>query len=436
MMFEVLSKDFAEIIAPVVSVSQKGVKKDFLFENVLHFHVYEKEREEIDGKERIVYTLKVSSFGGVASTYIEFNSGELDLVKPKKEGEILVNTIDFVSSINSFEEDRKLVVESINNSLKISLKDDPDQSQSISSLNEKFSVQKSFNEDNKIMSARVHKDMLERALSSVFWAVGFESARPEYMTLCLKIEPKKIIAEAGTGAIFTSWQLDSDDDVSSIDGDNKIFFNRGQIPLILDLLKYSDDYVTVSEYESPDRICINFGNFSLLVSISDTILKEKWPKLEKILSQEERYSVSIGFKDLELATKGIMASYSSFQKKEKEILYVNVKGEKGGSNLEFVTEGYSSSKRKVPVREVLSDSLDPDGCSEQNVFWNDNKFNPRFLAKHFEDILKNSIYKKENPKMTVKFLNMAVILDFPPKQNDHFSATESISVFFARMENK
>jgi len=438
MEFQVKIAGFLSGIKPVFEVATKGAVKEFDGVNKINISA---EKDSIE----------LSSFNGrmsIKNKLSDLSLSDLDY-KLTTNGTTTVNVKDLLNVLDSFNPTETIVV-NLNTStdgktkeLVFTQKNDKEQFQSLPCYDAVVSLPQVATKFEK--EIEIDKNIFISSNKKVFFAVGFEQHREQYLYWVLRTDKGKARFVAGSGGRFAILELDGKDIVSNIGKAVDMLFPKESTPILNNVLSYIDaERITIKQSDpsatdgSPYQILISSDDVEVcLVAMNPDI---KWINENDFISAVYNTKLITKVSELEYAGKGVVATFSEEMRKEHHPHKATVEVDSTKKYIAVKTNNVMKSLRKVSI--IDDKSTVP---TQGNFTFNCASVYLNELANYATD--KNGYIQIETNKdidPSNRFTKVVVIRYYATDKvvdkasdlkttNDALGLSESFTIFFSKL---
>ncbi len=414
MKFKINVKQLAKVLVPVIDIATRDIDKDY------------------EGADKIMLRprlrkLIIEAHGGFSSIFASIPNkayGEVEYVC-QEMGHATVNAKDLLCAIDSFPDDKVILIKCDPDNLVISPQGDENEFQTIPLFVENIPTPKIAKSYEKC--ARVDRKVLTEGLKKVEFAIGFVESMPEYLVANLEINNNCIRFVAGTGARFAIYDVKSNN-ITKIDMSTSFLFPKGNIKNIIRVLKKtSSEYVTIKQASAtkstPAQIILEFEGIKLVLVDFDTAITYK--DVNRILQRPFPYTFTSKLADWKCAVAGVEATYNQEMKEQNMHHYSHVTANLENGFFAVGSDNELKSNRKVPFVS----------CSVANPVEEQDGTNPHFCCNtsYLAEMVKMGAKgKNEEIVISVEDYNKPILVRYPEKENKTTGSTSQFSLFFAK----
>jgi len=346
-------------LEPVALVAMKGTQKDFT----------DAKKITLDAQQG---SLLASAFGGNMSIRSEINNvnNPESQYSNEIEGKVTVHAQELIEALDSMPPSETLIVElrSINDSAKelvFTMGSDEEQFQTISCFPADVDMPPRY--EKEIASAKVNRLIFADCLKRIGFAFGEEDYFPQYFYWRTKLNKNEIRFIAGTGARFAMTNFTGDGIVET--GKEMAFILHKTIMGVMsDLLNISnDDLVSIKQVNQPQgdaqRVLLLMGCHEVCVEMVSSQDAEAWDSVNEkgVIGGDKAATIVFEKSDLDLAVKGIIATYTEDMKKQNQTHVADAHIDIDKKCLYLKTNTRLKSQRKLSI-------LDGNYKEGDNVF--------------------------------------------------------------------
>lgn len=385
------------------------------------------------------------SFGGEIGTRTELNINNDDIanfsiedVKNDEEVRFVVKTNDFKAALMSFDEsdvcidimqyaeeegndsgddnsseqdafDSNVVYvkEKMGSAIRIILKNDPDQYQTMPMylLNmemEDKSVKNIKNIDSKHYVS-IGREVFVSSAKRLLFSRNDQESYETYKYWVLRKRDNILRFVMGNGRQFAALTVQGEQEmVRHAEKDFTLYIPSEHTPVILDILdKLNDDFVdfifNLEDEEGQTSFVLRTPNN--IVKMSYAMPEKDWPDEDNIINARSKYRVTTKVSDWDNAIQSIQATYSEDMKKQNEVHLVKLEIDEKNNELKAITKGSLSSQRKINIHDY---DLNKDM---------DNQANPWFISHYIINAIKAAPNRDEFIQIEIgsEFKNAGIV---------------------------
>lgn len=354
MKFNVKAKGFFDGISPIIEVATKGVMKDFAGAGKVTLTATKSE-------------IKAKSFGGRVAAETDISMLTTDDVEYEHEedGSATVDAKRLASILESFDPSQMLCLEikktadGAGKELVISMKDDAEQFQTCPVLG--AAVEMPQQAKKYVKEVAIRRDLFVSAVNRIFFAIGFEEERVEYMYWVLRVSAQHMRYVTGSGGRFAVSDFSGSDIIKIASpvpkgGYVNFMLHKAHTPVMISLMKQSksDETITLKQSDpkdsAPAQIVIETNTKRLtLVGLNPD---QSYIDENMVLSQPYSHKITTKLSDWVWAAKGTMVTNHEGLKKERKAHTADVAADfKKKAIIIKTEESVGKSSRKVPISD-------------------------------------------------------------------------------------
>ena len=431
MKFQLKVSGFIAGLTPVSDVASKAFVKDYV---------------GVD-KVNIVASdegLRLSAFSGRLSVNCLLTNMDIDDLEYKcsESGSATINVKDLMKTLESFEPSESLVAEirgaGVAREMVFMKSSDVEEYQTLPCYESPVNLPKKA--DKFLKSFSITKDVLVSAIDKIFFAVGYEERRLEYLYWVIRVKGDKIRFAAGTGGRFAVLDVEGKDIVKSNSSTINILFPKEQTPVIKSILVgMEDDRVEITESDandgsgSPFQIVVKCGRIEfILVAMNPNVV---WPSEEEFLSSKYTFKVVTRVSDWQWAGRGLIATFSDQMRKEMKPSRAQFSADLSKNIINAKTEEVMKASRKVPILDSTVDG--PGKCEFACDSMYFSEISPHAEGDEFVQLEVNDSKMASGiagKAMLVRYHASNKVADSNSlkKLNESTGASELFTIFFAK----
>lgn len=408
MKFEINAKKFIKSIEAAIKVSRKGIKDSDFF-NVITVKATFQE-------------ISVMAFGGEVGINVpisDINISDINY-KCEKECTFTVNTIDFIGSLDRFD-NQNINITKENKEIVISHKDDlATRSQTVPLYRGDVIVPTIADSFTKEIT--INREIFIENVKRIFYAIGYEEKRPKYLYWKLLFCDGKVQFIAGTGGRFAISTIKGSA-FSGYKDEIEFFFSKNSTPVILDILSNSDcDDIKIKQAiknkNNVDQIVIDFGGQESIIVGFDPDIDWSTVSLNSILNRDSETIVVTNVSNWGKEIAGMNVTYNEDLKKEHELHNVDVRVDPDKQILHFDINSRLKFTGYVNISKIEKISEDKDMLCF------------RCHSRYLDEVINNSD-SNEDLKFEMSGPSKPVIVRHLPKDNASKGIVEEFVTFFA-----
>ncbi|NJL70093.1 MAG: hypothetical protein HC888_00160 [Candidatus Competibacteraceae bacterium] len=344
MKFIVTAGQLKKGLKAAIEVATKGVVKDFEHANKLTLNAAKTEVIATANGGRLSLSVKLS----------DIDDPNLDY-SCETPGEISVSASDFASNLDAFDPKSTIIVSGDSKELIIASAADKEIFQALPVLPDSVKtpeVATSFEKEVEI----TRSSFLE-GFNKVFYAIGFEANRDQYLYWQLRTSTEIARFAAGTGARFAVYNIEG----KAVKGssNHEFLLPKDQSPVIANILSDCDgDYVKISASSASTPPQMVFTVDTTRVILTGIDFNIKWPNIDPLLKATRVARVETRAEDWAYAVKGLWATFNNELKKQNEIHQSDISLDFDKNNINIKTDGKLRANRKVPITDIKAKTDD------------------------------------------------------------------------------
>ena len=352
MKFEVKALAFLKSIIPVTDVATKAVFKDLASVGKISI-------------KTIVDQVEAVAFGGRLGIKADVSNKTVNDLSLKilEEGEVIVSAVDLSNVLSSFMPQDLITFElskkGKQSEVSIYASNDNEEFQTLPCYDVQIDLPKASKKVNQ--QVKIDKKAFLKGLNKVFFAIGYEETKPQYLYWAMKVSKEKVRFSAGDGGRWAVLDMTGKDFIDYTDSKEiEFLFMKEHTQVFSKVLDASNvDDLTIKQYAKTS------GSFSVFLEASpyEIILVGMDPSMVGVdesvfLDRDYKHRILVNIADLEYASRGIYATFNEqcrkLNKEHKVKVSFDFKKKKA-----VLKANYSmSSSRKVTL--VDCDSADND----------------------------------------------------------------------------
>lgn len=431
MNFSVKVLGFKNAISHVIDVATKDFIKDSVGENKI---VIAPDSQGIS----------VSAFNGKMSIVEELsdiNNDDLNYTF-NEDGEVTISAKDLVKVLDSFSPNEIIVFEQKADSSEVYIKKskDDEQYQTLPCYKQEIAFPRDAAEFDKEIEIR--RDILLIGIDRIFFATGFEEQREKYLYWIMRINKNDVRFAAGTGAIFSVVNFSGDDIIKSDKYGDELLISKDHTPVLCKILSsLTCDKIVIKQSSATDdkapyQIVVSTPNMKIkMVGMVPNI---SWIDESVILDSEYDSKMIIDISELEMASKGTMATINEEIQKSNKITQSQVIIDPSKSIMTVQTKDLMKSVRKVPIVDYYSKDGDKDEhqfvCS--STYLKDvTKFSSKTKYVQLE-MVKNKNDDSKKKAILFRYYANDKVSDANKIKNENSMAgiSETLNIFFVQLQ--
>jgi len=351
MKFKANVAGLAKGLGPAIEVASKAPLKDFEYVDKVGLAVTE------DGAVAYAFNGRMS----VKNTISDSTINNLDF-KFIDEGRVVFNAKELARVLGSFRATEELVVELKDASgedggkeLIFALAEDEEQFQSLPVYKEDITLPEPASDYDKNLD--INRNILLRGINKVFFAVGYENEREQYLYWAIKAKGDTARFVAGSGARFAVLNLQGDSLFSKAADDIMFLMPKEQTPSIQKILTdIEDEMVTIKESKSSDNFHIVIATKSSEIMLMGINANIKYVDENVVMNRTYSCKTIGDVSEWEYAARGTMATFDEQLKKERRPHKAFGYADFGKAVLQVKTKDRMRSCRKVKMLDIINGS--------------------------------------------------------------------------------
>jgi|18_taG_2_1085343.scaffolds.fasta_scaffold23837_2 DNA polymerase III sliding clamp (beta) subunit (PCNA family) len=276
--------------------------------------------------------------------------------KNTDEGSVNVDAEYFATALASFREDEVVNISLDGTELKMSLKGDKEQFQTVTTYPDPVELPKLADDFDDEITMPANKFLY--GIDKVLFAIGDRADRPAYMHWVLMAEPNSVRFAAGTGGRFAILDLKGAG-ICKTESKASIMFPKEQSKLMRTIVGNANaDEIIIKRAANPTQIVIEFkGQILFLVGIDPSIT---FPTLSKLLNANKSIQLTTNASDWLYATKGMNATYTTDYKNQARLHEARLHIDMTKKTMILKTKTPLRSSRKIPIVNIIKNDANLD----------------------------------------------------------------------------
>lgn len=426
MNFSVKVSGFKNAISNIVDVSIKDAIKDS------------------PGEDKIILSpdkqyISASAFNGriaISEDLSDINNDDL-CYRFNDPGEIIVNSKDILRVLDSFEPKEIVVFETNSSTSELIIKkeSDSDQYQTLPCYSQTITFPKSASKFDK--EVEIRKDILLAGIDRVFFAVGFEADREQYLYWVMRTYKEGVRFAAGTGSIFSVVNFDGADIITSNPETTKILFPKAHTSVVHKILSaMTCEKIKIKQSlstdPSPYQIVIEAGTVVMtLVGMSPNI---SWVDENRFLDMKYDSKMVVDISDFGWASRGVMATFNEEMSKSNRISKSIIEVNPVKSLITVETKDLMKALRKVNIKDYFSS----DGQNKEHKITCSSTYlsNMTKFSSKTKNVQIEMFHDDINKPVLIRYYANDKVSDADDikNQNNMAGVTEKLNMFFAQLQ--
>lgn len=338
-----------------------------------------------------------------------------------EEGLFTVKASELLTSVSSFPETKKIIFTSDENSVTMTLSDDSEEFQTVSSLKDDVVVNSILDSDNNKKVVEIDRKHLLNTIDKIIYCIGFRYFNPEWLHWVLRYKKDGFRGICGDGSRFAAYTI-SGPEVIKTNKEGKLFVHKNQNAILKKLLEWSDDsFVSIYENKSSKK-----DNYVLIETKTAKLmlfghnLDTEWPDENRFLDRENHAKINININDFNWALKGLFAAKTDDMTEYRAIMDFDL-----DKKVLLLKSNSNKTQRKVPI-------VDCKTTGTKRII------NHVCIASYLNDVIKNAnssniqfefVEPKDpskKPTFVARYSDASVVVEPKPVFKNETAQTEEI----------